>query len=136
MKIYQTIFEYIQIYTKNYKLYKIYTKYQAAGPGASGPGRAAAAWPPPGILYIFCLSCIYLYIFVYILIYLVLHSFGGSNLNLRTSKQVRTFRPQWLLPNEDKTNDAVFCSLWSLCRASSFLVGSIMVPSEAGLCMW
>jgi hypothetical protein len=34
------------------------------GTRASGPGRAAAAWPPPGILYIYNVYiCIYLYIF-------------------------------------------------------------------------
>ena len=73
---------YIQDIQDIYKIYKTYTKYQAAarrrrpgpaprrrsrsGPGASGPGRAAAAWPPPGILYMSCMSCTYLVYLVYL----------------------------------------------------------------------
>ena len=65
----QNIYKYIQ------DIYKIPGGGQAAaarpgpeapGPArarASGPGRAAAAWRPPGILYISCIYCIY---FVYI----------------------------------------------------------------------
>ena len=50
---------------------KIYTKDQAAA-GGWGPGRAAAAWPPPGILYISCIPCNYIFvdICIYILTYL------------------------------------------------------------------
>ena len=74
--------------THIYKIYNINTKHQAAamrrrpgpaprrpgrtGTRASGPGRAATAWPSPCVLHISCISCIsciYLYIFVYILIY-------------------------------------------------------------------
>ena len=63
-KIYPNIYKYIQIYTR-------YTRYIQNG---SGPGRAAAAWPPPGILYISCISCISLYIFGYIWIYFCIFS--------------------------------------------------------------
>ena len=61
IKICWNIYKYIQIYTRS-------TRYMQ-NTSASGPGRAAAAWPPPSILYISCISCIYLYIFLYILIY-------------------------------------------------------------------
>ena len=63
--------KHINIYTSVYKdienIQDIYKKR------ASGPGWAAAAWPPPGILYISCIYCIYLHIFVYIWVYLILN---------------------------------------------------------------
>ena len=43
---------------------QVYTRYTRPGPAPRG-----RAGPPLGILYISCISCIYLYIFVYILIY-------------------------------------------------------------------
>ena len=69
-KIYPNIFRYMQ------DIQDISTLAQprAAGPGparaARGPGRAAAAWPPPPILYISCIFCIYLYICAYIFLYI------------------------------------------------------------------
>ena len=74
--------QYNQIYTR-------YIRYIQNG------SRPAAAWPPTGILYISCISCIYLYIFGYILVFflapfLLLHSRGGH-----------PYRPAYL-PNFDK----------------------------------
>ena len=57
----------------------------------SGPGRAAAAWPPPGILYI---SCIYLYIFGYILVHFLVEKqrlrHQKKNLNIAKYMQIYT----------------------------------------------
>ena len=100
-----------------YTRYTRYIQNTRRRPGGGGPARPrrgsrsgqvprgrAGPPPPPGRRLVFCIYlvylvyiCIYLYIFQYILIYLVLNSFGGSNLTLRTSKEVRTFRQLWKL---------------------------------------
>ena len=76
-KIYQFIYKIYNIYTIYIHIYTRYvqnTRRRPGRPGALGPGRAAAAWPPPGILYISCISCIYLVYLVYKLIYFVIKS--------------------------------------------------------------
>ena len=66
----------MQVYTNIYKIYKIYTKYQAAaarpGPEAPGPALGPRLGAGPGRRRLVCCIhlvyiCIYLCIFVYIL---------------------------------------------------------------------